>query len=317
MLPLFCGECMSASNAPASLAYESLQALSWTDQNGTVWRGWESTPRGLPVILFRHANGFATGTYRSLLEPLMQDYDLVAWEIPGTGESEIGQVTPGWDSCADEAAAQLQALSEARPGIPIIGMGHSFGGMCSLLSAAAKPGLYTGLVLLDPVIQPPLLSRFTHWGGRLGLTRKMPLVQGTLKRRRAWPSKADAAERLRGKGIFKGWRDDFLQDYVSFNLKPEGDQQVLCYPPEYEAHLFGNYTRRLWPSMARLVTPTCVMAGEDTYAFIHSSLRVIRRQYPQIECQVVTGGHCFPMQHPDDTQQHIRLHLRRLLGAVA
>ena len=306
MLPLFCGENMWALNA-----------LSWTDCNGTVWRGWETTPRGLPVILFRHANGFATGTYRSLLEPLLKDYDLVAWEIPGTGESEVGTVPPSWDGCADEAAAQLQALSEARPGIPIIGMGHSFGGMCSLLSAAAKPGLYTGLILLDPVIQPPVMSRLTHWGGRMGLTRKMPLVQGTLKRRRAWPSKADAEQRLRGKGIFKGWQDEFLRDYVSYNLKPEGEQQVLCYPPEYEANLFGNYTRRLWPSMARLVTPTCVLAGEETYGFIHKSLRVIAKRKPHIECKVVTGGHCFPMQHPNDTRELIRDHLQQLLGAAA
>mgnify|MGYP000294751730 CR=1 FL=1 len=305
----------STSDHSSSSDYEALSRLSWTDANGTVWRGWETKPRGLPVILFRHANGFATGTYRSLLQPLLREYDLVAWEIPGTGESETGSVSPGWDSCAAEAAAQLQALSEARPGVPIIGMGHSFGGMCSLLSAAAKPGLYSGLILLDPVIQPPLMSRLTHWGGRLGLTRKMPLVQGTLKRRRAWPSKTDAEDRLRGKGIFKGWKDGFLSDYVHYNLKAEGDQQVLCYPPEYEAHLFSNYTRRLWPSMARLVTPTCIIAGEDTYSFIHQSLRVIGRRYPQIECQVVTGGHCFPMQYPDDTLNRIRTQLAHMLGA--
>lgn len=313
---------MSSGNAPigvdsSSSDYDGLSRLSWTDRNGTVWRGWQSTPRGLPVILFRHANGFATGTYRRLLQPLLQDYDLVAWEIPGTGESETGAVLPGWDSCAEEAGEQLQALSEARPGIPIIGMGHSFGGMCSLLSAAARPGLYSGLILLDPVIQPPVMSRLTHWAGKLGLTRNMPLVQGTLKRRRAWPSKADAEARLRDKGIFKGWQDEFLRDYVHYNLKAEADQQVLCYPPEYEAHLFGNYTRGLWRAMARLVTPTCIMAGEDTYGFIHQSLKVISRRQPQVECKVVTGGHCFPMQYPEQTLNDIRSQLQKMLGAIA
>ena len=95
-------------------------------------------------IVFSHANGFPAGTYRLLFE---------AWRAAGYkvhalekfGHDPRYPVTSNWPHLRDELIHFIER--EVRE--PVYLVGHSLGGLLSLLAACRRPDLARGLVMLD------------------------------------------------------------------------------------------------------------------------------------------------------------------------
>jgi pimeloyl-ACP methyl ester carboxylesterase len=91
-----------------------------------------------PVLHLAHANGFPPGSYRKLIEFLKPRYHVFTLRsrclVPGT--SPLGMRT--WDEMADELAHALRA--QGLEGV--VGVGHSMGGVATLLAAVKDPGLF-------------------------------------------------------------------------------------------------------------------------------------------------------------------------------
>jgi len=101
---------------------------------------------GPPLVYLHPAAGLAWDPF---LDKLAQDYTIYAPEFPGTTPGDpyaIHQVDDLWDT----VLIYEQALRElGLSGIPAVG--QSFGGMLAAELAAAYPGLFSRVVLLDPV----------------------------------------------------------------------------------------------------------------------------------------------------------------------
>jgi pimeloyl-ACP methyl ester carboxylesterase len=192
-----------------------------------------------------------------------------------------------------------------------VGVGHSLGGVLTLWAALARPSLFRAVVLVEPVILPPAWLWYLRLLRFLGLAARQPLVQSALHRRRVWPSRQDCFAHLREKSVFARWSNDALWDYVKSGTCPREDGSVeLCYPPEWEAHIFATAPVDVWRDPHRLRVPALILRGEHSQTFMPAAQARLARRLPQSKSiSIPDAGHLVPMERPADTARLIREYL--------
>src|ERR1700761_2118203 len=106
-----------------------------------------------PALLFSHATGFNSQTYRTLLQPLSDRLQIYATDARGHGFTSLPAM-PGsaedWTIYRDDMVRFLDGLD----GRPMILAGHSMGATASVLAALHRPDVVRALVLIEPVFMP-------------------------------------------------------------------------------------------------------------------------------------------------------------------
>lgn len=283
---------------------------------GTVLRGWRTPPTGRPLLHFLHGNGFCGRVYEPLLQALALDFDLWLCDAPGHGDSEPTPTFLGWNRCAEAALEAFEAGRAPYGDVPLMAMGHSFGGVQTalLLGTAGQP--FRRAVLLDPVLFPPPMLLAAQLMGRAGTGLVNPLARATRRRRREWPGRDQARQALRGRGTYQGWADAALDAFVTHALRDgsEGRALLKC-EPALESTIFSTVPQRLWSHLRRIDVPTLLLHGDATMPFVRAGCaRAHAHNAPHLHVQVTAGGHCFMQQHPAETAARVRAHL---LGAQA
>jgi pimeloyl-ACP methyl ester carboxylesterase len=284
-----------------------MQLLPWSHASsaGFTLRGWHSPASGKPVLHFLHGNGYCGRVYQPLLEHLAEDFDLWLCDVQGHGDSDHGGRFHGWNRSAELA---LEAFAEGRERFaeaPVFALGHSFGGVLSSLMLAQQPQLFQRAVLLDPVLFSPAMIGVMALSDVVGLGRLNTLASKARKRRRQWPDRDAAYASLHGRGMFRGWTEAAFVAYIEHALDDtEQGVQLKCRPSR-EADIFGSYPKRLWPSLAKVVTPTEVIYGQRSYPFVAKSVARWCASNPHVRAQVVDGGHCFMQEQPTATAERV------------
>ena len=111
-----------------------------------------------PTLVFSHANGFPAGTYRQLFAI----WRAAGWRVLAVeqfGHDPAYPVTSNWPRLRDQLVDFIDA--EAPQGAYLVG--HSLGGLLSLLAASRRPDLAHGLVdctaHAEPCPMNPTMSR--------------------------------------------------------------------------------------------------------------------------------------------------------------
>jgi pimeloyl-ACP methyl ester carboxylesterase len=105
-----------------------------------------------PILHMAVANGFPPEVYKPLVWPMTGQYLAVSlppramW--PGENPPQTLQ------SWRDTVAVDLLEGLKTYDLRDVIAIGHSFGGVATILAAAAQPHRFKALVLLDPTILP-------------------------------------------------------------------------------------------------------------------------------------------------------------------
>ena len=275
-------------------SYSQLQSWESTAGQGVTLRG-RRTTGGEPLIHFLHGNGFCGGVYWPLLQHFLPRYGLFTHDIEGHGDSDNPPAFSGVEAIIERIPKVMadQGLS----GQPLIGMGHSFGAALTLRVAADNPGLFKALVLLDPIIMPPAYFVGVHIASALG---RHPLANASLRRRDSWASRAEVADRLRGRGTYKGWTPEALHCLVEYATHDEAGRRVLSCPKKLEAQIFE---RPVWPWLAfrKARLPILILRGEQSFGFFPRAEWLARRANPQVVVKTLPGGHCFMQENPEAT----------------
>lgn len=288
-------------------------AWSFRTPQGLTLRGQRTAQGGdRPVLMFIHGNGFCGGVYWPLMARCLDQVDWLWVDVPGHGDSDAGEHFLGWNENAEMAYLALRSQLPHYDGRPCYLVGHSFGGVMSLLIAARHPEFVPAAVILDPVLFTPAMLASMRILSPVGLWQRNAMAQRARKRRAHWPDRRAAWTYFHGRGMFGSWSDEALSAYIDDALAHTHGGLTLKCPPQREAEIFGSYPRQLWASVRRLSVNMHIVYGRESYPFVPKSARKAARAGQQITAEAVGGSHFFMLEHPDDTAQV----LKRWLGSL-
>lgn len=262
---------------------------------------------GAPPLHLAVANGFPPKTYLPLLRGLPGYRALSLPPRALWGDQRPPRQYRDWNADAEDLLAGLAAHDLG----DVIGVGHSLGGVVSLLALLKAPGRFKALVVLDPPILLPFLLEMIKqaWDG--GYVDQIPMVQSASRRRQAFDSREDAFKRFRGKRIFADWTDEALWLYVEQALAPRGDGSGfgLAWSVEWEAHYFATVYLKIWEELPRLrgLAPMLFVRGDDSDTFSREAYHRVHSILPAADFQLMQRrGHLFPLAAPAETAGLIR-----------
>ncbi|MDX1676755.1 alpha/beta hydrolase [Arsukibacterium sp.] len=277
---------------------------------GFTLRGFYTEPRGKPVLHVLHGNGFCSRTYWPLLQHLTDHFDFFLSDAQGHGDSDHGGPFLGWNTSADLAQAAWQAHQYLFDGQPVIGVGHSFGGVLTALINSKMHSPFNQTILLDPVLFTPSMLMLMRSLDKLGLYHKNPMARAAMRRRQHWPDKRSATQYLNSRGLFKNWQPEALAAYIEYALTSSEQGISLKCQPEREAEIFSSYPRQLWQQLSQPSPPTLIIYGDNTYPFISKAIKKWQRRNPMVQSIVTRGGHCFMQENPAATARLMLQYLK-------
>jgi pimeloyl-ACP methyl ester carboxylesterase len=184
-------------------------------------------------------------------------------------------------------------------GEPAFLVGHSLGGILSLMCAARHPELARGVLLIDS----PVLGGWR--ATTLGLAKRTALVGSvspgriSQKRRHHWPDAQAALESFAHKKSFARWDPQVLRDYIEHGTHDEGGQRVLSFDRDIETAIYNSLPHKLDSLLKRhpLKCPVAFIGGthsaEMRQAGVDLTHKVVKGRVMMID-----GSHLFPMEKP-------------------
>ncbi len=248
---------------------------------------------------FLHANGLCAGTYLPFLELFSDNFNIIATDIPGHGDSDhhgVDLITH-WDIFIDDIKESITQNFET----PVVGVGHSLGAVVTYITAAKYPELFSKIILIDPVIFPKRKLIPIGIAKKLGILNKIiPLSIGARRRKKVFDNREEAYTRFSsGKGMFKTWSDEFIKSYTFHGLKEEdGGQVSLKCNPETEAQIYESILLDIWAYPKKIKCPTLLIRGENTDTFDKYAAKRLLKEIN--ECRLVNvadSGHFVPMEN--------------------
>ncbi len=258
---------------------------------------------GLPLH-FTHANGYTPAAYTPLIETLTPRYRVFSmllrplWPEHAQGPNGVKD----WSPLADDLITFLDQLGEKN----VIGVGHSIGGVITLLAALRRPELFRAVVMIDPVLFPPGFLLAWTVIDKLGLTRHIhPLIATTLRRQRVFESTDAMYDSYRRKAVFSRIDDRNLRTCVEALVRPRSDGQVeLIYSPEWEARLYlvgPQVDWQLWKELHTLRPPALIVRGGDVEPGWPDGMGAVKQRLPHAAIHSVAGaGHLVPLEKPGE-----------------
>ena len=253
------------------------------------------------AIVFSHANGFPAGVYRQLFEAWRaQGYAVHA--LDKFGHDPAWPVTSNWPHLRD----QLIAFIDAEVGGPAWLVGHSLGGILSVLAASKRPDLARGVVLLDSPIIAGWRAHSLQVAKATGLMPRITPSHVSRSRRQAWPSLAAVREHFAKKAAFARWDPRVLEDYVKGGFVRRGGQTVLAFDREVESRIYDTLPHHMQRVLRRhpLRCPLAFIGGqqsaESRQAGVEATRRLAGERFVWTE-----GTHLFPMEQPDATATEV------------
>lgn len=247
---------------------------------------------------FLHANGLCAGTYLPFLKLFSDQFNMIATDIPGHGDSDHHgfDLIKHWDIF-------IEAIKESITqnfNTPVVGVGHSLGAVITYITAAKYPELFSKIILIDPVIFPKRILIPIGIAKKLGILNKIiPLANGARRRKKIFESREEAYSRFSsGKGMFATWSDEFIKSFTTHGLKDEKDGTVsLKCDPETEAQIYESILLDIWDYPKKIKCPTLLIRGEKTDTFNkYAAKRLIKEVNKCRLVNIADSGHFVPME---------------------
>lgn len=261
-----------------------------TDNKATLFNWMPCMSR---QIFFAHANGFPSATYGKLFASLAPDFHVA--HLSQHGHDPRFPVDNNWRNLVDELIYHLQQQDE-----PVLGVGHSLGGMLHLHAAIRCPHLYRGVVMLDS----PVLTRTDQWviraAKRFGLIDRLTPARRTLGRREEFADRDAARAYFAGKSLFRSFDPDCFEAYLEHGLCAMDDRLRLSFDPATEIDIYRGVPHTSPGLIKQLQVPLTVVRGRDSRVVMRHHANAVAR-LPLGEALSVPGGHMFPLEQPQDT----------------
>jgi len=252
-----------------------------------------------PLIVFSHGNSFPACTYRVMLDAIRaRGFRVEA--ISKFGHDPRYPVTDNWPHLVQQLTDFASPLAKDEP---VFLVGHSLGGILSMMVAAKHPELVRGVVLLDSPMLGGWKAQLLKVGKRVPGAEAFSPAAISRKRRTTWASEAEVLEHFQHKKVFAKWNRQVLQDYVTYGTHdeqtPQGTRRVLSFDRDVESAIYNglpdhleNYFNR-HPLKCKATLIGGLQSRELKQVGLDFSRRVTHGRVMKID-----GTHLFPMEHP-------------------
>lgn len=250
------------------------------------------------ILHFAHGNGFPSPCYKQVLDRLNKHYHCIY--IDKIGHNADFPVTENWQHLINELIESVKSQASQ----PVIGVGHSLGGVLTLLAAIQEPQLFKAVVLLDS----PLINNFKSWIIRVAKwLRFIDLLTPAMRtraRRRHWRTRQDVLAYLQTKPLFKQFAPACLNDYIDYGLEKDEKGYSLRFNSEIEYQIYRTIPHNLYRYKYNLTVPCALIQGAQSNVVDRFDLHYMQKKYGIITYSI-EGTHMFPMEHPEATAELI------------
>lgn len=229
------------------------------------WYQHPTSEANSPLVHFSGANGFPVASYQQFYDAFEQKLAFTAMDSRGAWPSKK---LPTNNFSTQGFVKDMISGIESQHAEPVIGMGHSHGGLITAVAAIQRPDLFSKLVLIEAATSPDnLLGRWYSRIPKMVLIKLIPFIRGSYERQRTFSSRQAFYDRYHGHPTFKHFSDAALRDYAEYGLRERADGQFeLIYLPEWEAHVFCSVVP-IWPYLRKMTLPTLLIKSENSYMY--------------------------------------------------
>jgi len=277
------------------------------------------TPAGTPLVLFFHGNSFPASTYNVMLNDLRRR-GLQVHALEKIGHNPAFTVSSNWPYLVEEVNAFAQPLVDAHTG-PVVLVGHSLGGILSLMLAAQYPHLAHAVVMVDAPAVAGWQANLLHLSKKLSFTAKYSPGAVSHKRRNQWGSLDEVRQHFASKKNFARWQAQVLEDYITHGTQEVTVQGQVCrelsFSREIETQIYNTVPHHLEALIKRhpLKCPVSLVAArhsrEIKIAGIEFSKRITKGRITTID-----GTHLVPMESPLATAAAVEAAILNMLGPM-
>lgn len=233
-------------------------AASMTDGAELVLRRHGNTDK--PRIIITHGNGFAVDGYRVFWEPLLADYEVVAFDMRNHGQSRpTGADGHNYLQMARDIGSVREAAASRWGEKKTVGVFHSMSSRAAMKHAVEMGWVWDALILFDPP-NVPLRGHEQYEAMRIF---ELKLVEFAANRPDSFGGVEEMLVIYRENRASQGWQPQAQEDMAQAVLRREGDGYTLSCRRELEASIYlAALTLDLWPPASAYGGPTKLIGAD-------------------------------------------------------
>ncbi|EZH75863.1 hypothetical protein ATO12_03475 [Aquimarina atlantica] len=247
------------------------------------------------LIQFAHSNGFPGKCFNHLLNAI-ENADINYVELMGHNQFKLNG---NLENLALEVIDSIEQKFEE----PVIGIGHSTGGVLLLIAASIKPQLFRKVIVIEPILYHPWKRKLIHLMKILGLANNIGPAKRTLKRKSFFETKQEAYEYFKGKQLFQQFNDQCFNDFIEYGLKESENGFELAFSKEIEAEIYSSTYTKL-PRGIHKLNGTLIY-GNKSKMFKKSDAKWWKSNLRNFDIIELNEGHLFPLEKPLETAEII------------
>ncbi|KAL1925624.1 uncharacterized protein VTP21DRAFT_507 [Calcarisporiella thermophila] len=282
------------------------------------------TQKPVVGIIFSHANGFCKEIWWPIINRLFDHFQgtIECWAMDCRHQGESGVLNQkllagnvSWLDCGRDILQLISFFQMRKRYQRIIGIGHSFGGTCSLMAQILLPNkTFDAIFLIDPVLAK--FERNIKGGLLFGVQ--------AYRRRDEWENIEEAKKYHRGKEFFAAFDPEVFELYMKYGLYelPNSKMVALKTTTEQEALTFicdtpSHFTT--FKNLRRIRVPTFWITGANSIVCPKAEVPALAKLCPGGgEYHIVkNAGHMVSLEKPKEVSEVIIKYLEQYKLAVA
>lgn len=250
------------------------------------------------VIHFAHGNGFPALCYKQMLDHLAIRFNYCY--IEQIGHDPQFPVSENWHHLVSEIIASIKKQAAQ----PVIAVGHSLGGVISLLAAIEEPELFKAVVMLDAPLIGRFKSKMIRLAKYLGVIDRITPAYQTMGRRVHWQTREQVVNYLKSRELFKTFTDACLDDYINYGLEHRENGYYLRFDRSIEYQIYRTIPHVLPKFEGQLKRPATLIYGDKSTVVDKMDIRYMKKHF-NVSNVKIPGTHLFPMEHPQAVAEQI------------
>lgn len=216
--------------------------------------------RGRRVVL-SHGNGLAADGFQDFGRALMQDFEVVAFDLRNHGENaSVPQADMPWPRYIADIPEIFDAIAEGFGPRETHGAFHSMSSACTLVAQTRTPRPWASLTLFEPPVAPATAPALVEEFNVI----QHGLAERAAGRRRLFDTPEDLARSFARASTFAGIPPEGILQLARATLRDTGAGWELACRPENEASNFdtAGMLSGHWHDFARIDVPVQIVLGD-------------------------------------------------------